>query len=126
MPAAARAGATAVLKRVRVLPQLISRSVQAGPVPRKDAAFTATDYGQPLSALGVANGDIVFLDYQMERENQAVNMAYAKDPFVSLVKVPAPRFERRAYCARIVREPAFRNSRLSVLVAPSFCRKASC
>uniref|UniRef100_A0A7S3BA92 MPN domain-containing protein n=1 Tax=Haptolina ericina TaxID=156174 RepID=A0A7S3BA92_9EUKA len=66
--------------------QIVSRSVQAGPVPKKDAAFSLSDDGTPLSALGVMNGDIVFLDYQMERENQAVSTAYEKDPFVSLIK----------------------------------------
>lgn len=67
--------------------QLLSRSVQAGPVPRKDAPFTREEDNSMLSSLGVVNGDLVFLDYQMQRENQAVNKAYAKDPFVSLVKV---------------------------------------
>ncbi|KAL1522409.1 hypothetical protein AB1Y20_017399 [Prymnesium parvum] len=72
--------------RVPLEQQLLSRSVQAGPVPRKDAPFVSSEETTALSALGIANGDIVFLDYQMERENQAVSKAYEKDPFISLVK----------------------------------------
>lgn len=58
-------------------------------MPRKDAPFVSSEETTALSALGIANGDIVFLDYQMERENQAVSKAYEKDPFISLVKVGA-------------------------------------
>ena len=66
--------------------QRLSRSEQAGPVPKKGAAFDAADARKPLASLGVAPGDLVFLDYQLERENTAQCEAYAKDPFINLVK----------------------------------------
>lgn len=61
--------------------QLLSRSVQRGPIASKGEPFAASEEQQPLRALGVANGDLIFLDYEMERENTAVSQAYAKDPF---------------------------------------------
>ena len=59
--------------------QALFRAEQTGPVARKGAAFAAADDAQPLGALGVANGDMLFLDYTMERENQAQYVE--KDPF---------------------------------------------
>ena len=61
----------------------LARSDQAGPVAKKGAPFSPSDDLLPLSALGVANGDMVFLDYTMERENQAHYVE--KDPFKTLV-----------------------------------------
>jgi len=78
--------AIAVQFQVPVEQQLLSRSVQAGPTTRKGEAFTSAQNHATLAALGLAAGDIVFLDYQMERENQAQNKAYANDPFRSLVR----------------------------------------
>ena len=61
----------------------LARSDQTGPVAKKGAPFALSDDLLPLSALGVANGDMVFLDYTMERENQAHYVE--KDPFKTLV-----------------------------------------
>ena len=67
--------------------QALHRS-KTGPGPYgavvKGDAFTAADESQALSALGLANGDMLFLDYQMERENQAQYVE--KDPFKTMVK----------------------------------------
>lgn len=68
---------------VPVAQQALARS--AGPAGRaKGAAFAAAEDAQPLAALGLANGDMLFLDYQMERDNQAQYVE--KDPFATLVK----------------------------------------
>eukprot|EP00325_Prymnesiales_sp_UTEX-LB-985_P030520 CAMPEP_0174721042 /NCGR_PEP_ID=MMETSP1094-20130205/35187_1 /TAXON_ID=156173 /ORGANISM="Chrysochromulina brevifilum, Strain UTEX LB 985" /LENGTH=437 /DNA_ID=CAMNT_0015921653 /DNA_START=66 /DNA_END=1379 /DNA_ORIENTATION=+ len=64
--------------------QALFRAEQAGPVARKGAAFAPTDDPQPLGSLGIANGDMLFLDYQIERENQAQYVE--KDPFSTMVK----------------------------------------
>ena len=61
----------------------LARSDQSGPVAKMGAPFAPSDDLLPLSALGVANGDMVFLDYTMERENQAHYVE--KDPFKTLV-----------------------------------------
>ena len=66
--------------------QRLSRSEQKGPVPTKGAAIGAAEAKKPLSALGLANGALLFLDYEMERENQAQSQAYANDPFRNLVQ----------------------------------------
>eukprot|EP00308_Calcidiscus_leptoporus_P012219 CAMPEP_0119354118 /NCGR_PEP_ID=MMETSP1334-20130426/3174_1 /TAXON_ID=127549 /ORGANISM="Calcidiscus leptoporus, Strain RCC1130" /LENGTH=438 /DNA_ID=CAMNT_0007367587 /DNA_START=64 /DNA_END=1380 /DNA_ORIENTATION=- len=66
--------------------QQLSRSEPAGINVRKGAAFTQADDSTPITVLGMSSGYIVFLDYEMNRENQATSQAYAKDPFVSLVK----------------------------------------
>eukprot|EP00315_Gephyrocapsa_oceanica_P046389 CAMPEP_0185520380 /NCGR_PEP_ID=MMETSP1366-20130426/77207_1 /TAXON_ID=38817 /ORGANISM="Gephyrocapsa oceanica, Strain RCC1303" /LENGTH=188 /DNA_ID=CAMNT_0028131475 /DNA_START=101 /DNA_END=664 /DNA_ORIENTATION=- len=88
------ADASATLSRLReqieaqlgvpVGEQSLCRSEQRGPVPTKGAAFGASDDAQPLSALGLASGEILFLEYQRDRENteKYVN----KDPFVALAK----------------------------------------
>jgi len=65
--------------------QLLSRSEQKGPVATKGEAFSAPGSTQ-LAGLSIRNGDLLFLDYQMERENQAQTTAYANDPFRQLVK----------------------------------------
>ena len=63
--------------------QALARS--AGPGGRaKGAIFAPAEDAQSLSALGLANGDMIFLDYQMERENTAQYVE--KDPFATLVK----------------------------------------
>jgi len=64
--------------------QLLSRSEQTGPVPRKGAPFGPGDERTTLMALGLRNGDMLFLDYQIERENQAQYVE--TDPFKTLVK----------------------------------------
>ena len=64
--------------------QLLSRSEQTGPVAKKGAAFGPAEEGAALSALGLTNGAMLFLDYQLERENQAQYVE--KDPFKTLVK----------------------------------------
>jgi len=64
--------------------QALFRAEQTGPVARKGAAFSPSDDGQPLGNLGIANGDMLFLDYQIERENQAQYVE--KDPFSTMVK----------------------------------------
>merc|ERR1719375_1245167 len=63
--------------------QLISRS--KGPGGReKGEAYSAADDANTLSGLGMANGEMLYLDYQAERENQARYVE--KDPFSTLVK----------------------------------------
>ena len=68
----------------RCVRQLISRSVQTGPVAKKGAAFTPAENATTLAALGLGNGEMIFLDYQLERENQAQYVE--TDPFKTLVK----------------------------------------
>ena len=67
--------------------QALHRS-KVGPGPygaaTKGALFTAAEEGTALGSLGLANGDMLFLDYQMERENQAQYVE--KDPFKTMVK----------------------------------------
>jgi len=64
--------------------QALARAEQSGPVARKGAPLTPAEDAQALSGLGLANGDMLFLDYSMERENQAQYVE--KDPFSTLVK----------------------------------------
>jgi len=71
---------------VPVSQQQLSRSEPAGLNVRKGAAFTQADDGASISSLGMSSGYILFLDYDMDRENQAQSQAYAKDPFIALVK----------------------------------------
>ena len=59
---------------------------QAGPSSRKGAAFNPAEEAATLAALGLSNGELLFLDYQVERENQAKSQAYANDPFRKLAK----------------------------------------
>lgn len=66
--------------------QALHRSEQAGPSSRKGAAFNPAEEAATLAALGLSNGDLLFLDYQVERENQAKSQAYANDPFRKLAK----------------------------------------
>ena len=63
--------------------QALWRGDQTGTVARKGTAFGPADDGQQLSALGVRNGDMIFLEYAMERENQAHYVE--KDPFKTMV-----------------------------------------
>ncbi len=63
--------------------QALARSEQTGPVAKKGALFALSEDAQPLTALGVANGDMFFLDYTMERENLAQYVE--KDPFKTMV-----------------------------------------
>jgi len=67
---------------VPIAQQGLARSDAMG--RQKGAAIMASDDSQMLSALGIANGDLLFLDYLMERENQAHYVE--KDPFSTLVK----------------------------------------
>ena len=69
--------------KVPVSQQSLARAEQTGPVARKGTLFAPSDDAQALNALGVANGDMFFLDYVMERENQAHYVE--KDPFKTLV-----------------------------------------
>lgn len=71
---------------VPVQQQQLSRSEPAGINVKKGAAFTQAEDGASIASLGLNSGYILFLDYEMDRENQATSQAYAKDPFVSLVK----------------------------------------
>ena len=64
--------------------QALARGVQAGRVPRKGEPFGPADEGATLSALGVGSSDILFLDYQVERENQEKYVD--RDPFKNLAK----------------------------------------
>jgi len=64
--------------------QALFRAEQTGPVARKGSQFAPSDDGQPLGSLGIMNGDMLFLDYQIARENQAQYVE--KDPFSTLVK----------------------------------------
>ena len=66
--------------------QALHRSEQAGPSSRKGAAFNPAEEAATLAALGLSNGELLFLDYQVERENQAKSKAYANDPFRTLAK----------------------------------------
>lgn len=66
--------------------QALHRSEQAGPSSRKGAAFNPAEEAATLAALGLSNGELLFLDYQVERENQAKSQAYANDPFRKLAK----------------------------------------
>merc|ERR1719240_2554943 len=50
---------------------------------QKGAALTFSDDAQTLGALRIGNGELLFLDYAMERENQAQYVE--KDPFKTLV-----------------------------------------
>ena len=59
---------------------------QRGPSSRKGAAFNPAEEAAPLAALGLSNGELLFLDYQVERENQAKSKAYANDLFRKLAK----------------------------------------
>jgi nuclear protein localization family protein 4 len=62
--------------------QVLSRS--KGPTGQaKGDAFTAAEDAQGLSALGMSNGYMLFLDYAMERDNQAQYVE--KDPFKTMV-----------------------------------------
>ncbi len=45
--------------------QLISRSEQTGPVAKKGAAFSPADNSSQLATLGLGNGAMIFLDYQV-------------------------------------------------------------
>lgn len=76
--------------------QALSRSVKTGPVPRKGAPFVAADDSSQLAALGVTNGDILFLDYQLERENHEKYVD--RDPFKTLAKEGELRREIGASC----------------------------
>ena len=69
--------------QVPISQQSLARAEQTGPVARKGAPFSSADDASQLGALGVANGDIIFLDYMMERKNQAQYVE--KDPFKTLV-----------------------------------------
>ena len=51
---------------------------------RKGALLSPAEDSQTLATLRIANGDLLFLDYAMERENQAHYVE--KDPFATLVK----------------------------------------
>merc|ERR1719198_1573699 len=51
---------------------------------QKGAAFTHADDQSALASFGMANGDVLFLDYAMVRENQAHYVE--KDPFATMVK----------------------------------------
>jgi len=64
--------------------QLISRSEQTGPVAKKGAAFSPADDSSQLATLGLGNGAMIFLDYQVARDNQAQYVE--TDPFKTLVK----------------------------------------
>jgi nuclear protein localization family protein 4 len=64
--------------------QMLCRSVLCGPMPAKGTAFMQSEEPQTLSSLGIGAGEILFLDYQRERENQEKYLD--KDPFVTLVK----------------------------------------
>lgn len=74
--------------------QELCRSVARGPVPAKGPAFTAAEAGLSLSALGVGSGEILFLEYQRERRNQATYVD--TDPFVALAKEGDLRSQGRA------------------------------
>merc|ERR1719267_282719 len=67
---------------VPVEQQALARSDAMG--RQKGAAITPADDAQQLSALGIANGELLFLDYLMERENQAHYVE--KDPFKTMVQ----------------------------------------
>jgi len=69
--------------KVPVSQQALHRSDQTKAVATKGAAFGPADDAQPLTALGIANGDMFFLDYALERENQAQYIE--KDPFKTMV-----------------------------------------
>ena len=69
---------------VPVAQQALARAEQSGPVARKGAPLAVAEDALALSGLGLANGDLLFLDYSMERENQAQYVE--KDPFSTLVK----------------------------------------
>jgi len=69
---------------IPVAEQGLFRSVQRGVVPAKGAEFGAEELAQPLSALGIGAGEMLFLEYQMARENQTKYVE--TDPWVTLVK----------------------------------------
>ena len=64
--------------------QVVSRSEQSGPVPRKAEAFSVVEEGLSLSALKIGSGALLFLDYAVDRENMA--QYEEKDPFKTLVQ----------------------------------------
>jgi len=67
---------------VPVAQQALARSDPMG--RQKGAALTTADDVQALAALRISNGELLFLDYAMERENQAHYVE--KDPFSTQVK----------------------------------------
>lgn len=69
--------------QVPISQQALHRS-SGGLGTQKGAALPASDDASRLDLLGLTNGDLVFLDYVMERQNQAQYVE--KDPFVNMVK----------------------------------------
>jgi len=67
---------------VPVSQQALARSDPMG--RQKGTALTSAEDGKPLTALGISQGDLLFLDYAMERDNQAQYVE--KDPFKTMVK----------------------------------------
>jgi hypothetical protein len=86
------AGASATLGEVRLLieaqfgvpvgEQALARSDPMG--RQKGTALSSADDAKPLGELKISNGELLFLDYVMQRENQAQYVE--KDPFNTQVK----------------------------------------
>jgi len=72
--------------QVPVQQQQLHLSEQVGPVMKKGRLLSPNENATDLRQLGIISGSMLFLDYEMERQNTAVNEAYKKDPFISLVK----------------------------------------
>ena len=69
--------------QVPINQQVLHRS-HGGLGTQKGAGFSTSDDASPLDVLGLANGDLLFLDYVMERQNQAQYVE--KDPFITMAK----------------------------------------
>merc|ERR1719271_1623215 len=82
---------------------------------QKGAALTTADDVQALAALRISNGELLFLDYAMERENQAQYVE--KDPFATQVKEGELRQQGKAQW-RLSEFLDYRSTKEFVLGAP--------
>lgn len=90
---------------------------------QKGAALTHSQDPQPLGALGIANGELLFLDYAMERENQAVYVE--KDPFNTQVKDGELRQQGKSQWT-LTEFTDYRSSKEYVLGAPAEPHASAC
>ena len=106
---------------IPVAQQALAKSDAMG--RQKGVALTTAQDGQPLAALSIANGDLLFLDYNMERENQAHYVE--KDPFKTEVKEGELRQQGKAQWT-LTDFTDYRSSKEFVLGAPPEPHASAC